>query len=184
VNLREAKFEKLSFLTGVLRGMLDRPAEVSRGLRAGSIFMMPTYIWVLVLVGLTQADQNSHWSSSPAVVALFSILLLLAGTAVVQLLELPFRTTVGLTIFRLAVVDAKGNPAGIGRLLRRWAIVWFPLFVPLLLVALVAGGVGSPAVSIVATTLLSLWGAAAVYSVIHPHRGLHDLLAGTWVVRQ
>jgi uncharacterized RDD family membrane protein YckC len=29
-----------------------------------------------------------------------------------------------------------------------------------------------------------LWIGAAVYAVIVPNRGLHDRLAGTWVVRQ
>ncbi|MHC4611566.1 MAG: protein kinase domain-containing protein, partial [Planctomycetota bacterium] len=38
-NLEDGKFEKLSFLAGTLRGLLERPADVSRGIRAGSIFM-------------------------------------------------------------------------------------------------------------------------------------------------
>ncbi|MCP5111609.1 MAG: protein kinase, partial [bacterium] len=38
-NLEAGKFEKLSFLAGTLRGLLEKPAEVSRGIRAGSIFM-------------------------------------------------------------------------------------------------------------------------------------------------
>jgi hypothetical protein len=35
-----------------------------------------------------------------------------------------------------------------------------------------------------ALVLLVLWICAAVYAVIVPNRGLHDRLAGTWVVRQ
>jgi uncharacterized RDD family membrane protein YckC len=35
-----------------------------------------------------------------------------------------------------------------------------------------------------ALVLLLLWIGAAVYAVVHPHRGLHDRLAGTWVVRR
>ena len=50
-NLEGGKFEKLSFLTGTLRGLLDRPAEVSRGIRAGSLFMLPLYLWIAVFVG-------------------------------------------------------------------------------------------------------------------------------------
>jgi uncharacterized RDD family membrane protein YckC len=34
-----------------------------------------------------------------------------------------------------------------------------------------------------ALVLLLFWVSAAVYAVIHPNRGLHDRLAGTWVVR-
>ena len=50
-NLAAGKFEKLSFLTGILRGLLDKPAEVTRRIRAGSIFMLPVYVWILVFVG-------------------------------------------------------------------------------------------------------------------------------------
>jgi uncharacterized RDD family membrane protein YckC len=32
--------------------------------------------------------------------------------------------------------------------------------------------------------LLYVWIGAAVYAVVHPNRGLHDRLAGTWVVRR
>ena len=35
-----------------------------------------------------------------------------------------------------------------------------------------------------ALVLLVLWISAAIYAVIHPNRGLHDRLAGTWVVRR
>jgi uncharacterized RDD family membrane protein YckC len=35
-----------------------------------------------------------------------------------------------------------------------------------------------------ALVLLLLWTGAAAYAVIHPNRGLHDRLAGTWVVRR
>ena len=41
-----------------------------------------------------------------------------------------------------------------------------------------------PAAFICALVLLLLWISAAVYAVIHPNRGLHDRLAGTWVVRR
>jgi uncharacterized RDD family membrane protein YckC len=35
-----------------------------------------------------------------------------------------------------------------------------------------------------ALVLLLLWIGAAVYAAVHPNRGLHDRLAGTWVVRR
>jgi hypothetical protein len=35
-----------------------------------------------------------------------------------------------------------------------------------------------------ALVLLFLWIGAAGYGVLHPNRGLHDRLAGTWVVRR
>jgi uncharacterized RDD family membrane protein YckC len=86
-------------------------------------------------------------------------------------------------IFRLAVIDAKGEPAGRGLLLKRWAVAWLPLLVPLSVVALWTGGTGPGALAATAALLL-LGGAAAVYAALHPHRGLHDRLADTWVVRR
>jgi hypothetical protein len=44
---------------------------------------------------------------------------------------------------------------------------------------------GEPdAAFILSVVLLVLWISAAVYAVIVPNRGLHDRLAGTWVVRR
>ena len=57
-NLADGKFEKLSFLTGTLRGLLDKPAEVSKGIRAGSIFMLPLYVWIMIFVG---SYQGAEW---------------------------------------------------------------------------------------------------------------------------
>ena len=67
---------------------------------------------------------------------MITAMLVLGGSALIQLLELPFRTTVSHSIFRLAVVNAKGERAGISNLLVRWAIVWLPLFLPMSFVAL------------------------------------------------
>ena len=67
-NLEDGKFEKLSFLTGTLRGLLDRPAEVSKGIRAGSIFMLPLYVWIAVFVGYYHDEESSSgmtlWAGS------------------------------------------------------------------------------------------------------------------------
>ena len=41
-NLEDGKFEKLSFLTGTLRGLLDRPAEVGRGFEPGRSSCCPS----------------------------------------------------------------------------------------------------------------------------------------------
>ncbi len=101
-----------------------------------------------------------------------------------QLLGLAFHSTIGHSIFRLAVVDTKGGPANRVTLLRRWAIVWLPLFVPMSFAALSAARVGPGVASGCALVVLVVWIGAAVYAVIHPNRGLHDRLAGTWVVRR
>jgi uncharacterized RDD family membrane protein YckC len=178
-NLENGKFEKLSFLTGTLRGLLDRPAEVSRGIRAGSLFMLPLYVWIAVFVGYF---HDKPWTDPLKGLIILSALVVL-GAALVQLLELPFRNTVGHFIFRLAVVNAKGEPAAGPHLLVRWVIVWLPLLLPMSLVALLFSR--AEGVALISTlVLLLLWGSAAVYAAVHPHRGLQDRIAGTWVVRR
>ena len=109
--------------------------------------------------------------------------LVLGAIALIQLLELPFRTTASHEIFRLAVVTAKGERADSTKLLVRWAIVWLPLFVPMVFVAQLLK-TAEVIAFISALVLLLLWISAGVYAVIHPNRGLHDRLAGTWVVRR
>jgi uncharacterized RDD family membrane protein YckC len=184
-NVEDGKFEKISFLTGTLRGILDKPAEVGKGIRAASIFMMPLYIWIMVFVG---SYRGAEWlyelvGDSVGWIAMTTAVLVLAGIALIQLLELPFRTTSSHAIFRLAVVDAGGGPAKMSQLLGRWAIAWLPLLVPMVVVA---GLLRTDEVVafISALVLLLLWIGAAAYAVVHPNRGLHDRLTGTWVVRR
>jgi len=183
-NLEQGKFEKLSFLTGTLRGLLDKPAEVSRGIRAGSIFMLPFYVWILVLAGAIQGGGAQQWHSSVSEIVLISLISVLGASALIQLLALPFRFFFSHHIFRLAVVNTKGKPAGLSQLFVRWAIVWLPLLLPMLFVALLIRPADSTAAYFAALFLLLLWICAAVSAVIYPHRGLHDRLAGTWVVRR
>jgi hypothetical protein len=182
-NLKEGKFEKLSFLTGILRGLLDKPAEVSKGIRAGSIFMLGLYVWIAVFVGYYQAERVQQWNDSLGWLVMITIIVVLGAIALIQFIELPFRTTASQSIFRLAVVNTKGKPANRVTLLRRWVIIWLPLFVPMLFVALLSKRAEGIAF-ICALVLLLLWISAAVYAVIVPNRGLHDRLAGTWVVRR
>ena len=80
--------------------------------------------------------------------------------------------------------NGKGQCANRVTLLRRWAVVWFPLFIPMSFVALLIKRAEHTAAFISALVLLVLWISAAVYAVIVPNRGLHDRLAGTWVVRR
>ncbi|MBE7504259.1 MAG: serine/threonine protein kinase [Verrucomicrobiales bacterium] len=73
-NLEARRFEKLSFLAGTLRGLLHQPAEVSRGIRAGSIFMLPLYVWILVFVGNYRMELPNGWPSSWGWIALSAAL--------------------------------------------------------------------------------------------------------------
>ncbi len=184
-NIDGSKFEKMSFLTGALRGILDRPAEPNRGVRSGSIFMLPLYVGLMLFVGIASGAEWLYEIIGDSIqrLAMVSALSVLIGCAVVQLLELPFRTTMGQLLFRLAVVDAKGDPPGMQRMLVRWAIVWLPLLLPLSLAALLAGG-AKGLVSLSAIGLILLWIGLAIHAALHPDRGFHDRLADTWVVRR
>jgi uncharacterized RDD family membrane protein YckC len=183
-NLEEAKFEKLSFLAGTLRGLLDKPAEVSRGIRTGSIFMMPLYLSILAFVGFFQGEMVQQWKDSPGGLLMITIMVVLCAIALFQILGLAFHSTIGHAIFRLAVVNAKGRPANRVKLLQRWAIVWLPLFIPMSFVALLIKWGEYNVAFIVSVVLLVIWISAAINAVIVPNRGLHDRLAGTWVVRR
>lgn len=182
-NLERGKFEKLSFLTGTLRGLLDRPAEVSRGVRAGSIFMLPVYTWIALFVGLNAQEHPPPWHDSLGGIFLTPTVLVLCAVALAHLLATPFRSTASQSLFRLAVVNGKGELAATTLLLARWAIVWLPLLLLLLLLVL-ATPAGIRLSAVTAFGVLILWLGAAVYAVVHPHRGLHDHLARTWVVRR
>jgi uncharacterized RDD family membrane protein YckC len=183
-NLKEGNFAELRSFAGILRGLLDRPVEVSKGIRAGSIFMLPIYVWILVFLGIHQGGRGQQWSDSPGLIVLVSTAALLGAIALVQLLEIPFHTTVGHSVFRLAVVNARGETARPSQMLLRWAIVWLPLLVPMSLVAVLFERDEPAAALVFALIVLSLWIGAAIYAVIHPNRGLHDRLAGTWIIRR
>ncbi len=182
-NLEAGKFERLSFLTGTLRGLLDKPAEVSGGMRAGSIFLIPLYSWVMLFVGSYRGEWILRWSDSLAGILLLSSLVILCVSWLGQLLELPFRSTAGLSLFRLVVVNNQGKPAAPARLLVRWAIVWIPLFLPMVFLVQRLQA-ADPTAIIIALIWIFLWICAGVYAVLHPNRGLHDRLAGTWIVRR
>jgi len=143
--------------------------------------MLPLYVWITVFVG---RYHDKQWNDYLGEIFIISPLVVLGAIALIQLLALSlFRTTASHATFRLAVVNAKGEPANRVTLLRRWAIVWLGLFVPMSFVALLikrAEGIAF----ICALVLLVLWTSAAVYAAIVPNRGLHDRLAGTWVVRR
>jgi hypothetical protein len=184
-NIANGRFEKISFLTGILRGLLDRPAEANRTTRAGSMFMLPFYIWVLVFLGTW---HGAEWlyaivGRSPLRIATVSALLVLVVAAAVQLLEVPLRATVGQSVFRLTVVDGKGRPAGRLRLLARWAIAWLPLLIPLAPAALWISR-AEPRGFALAFPLMALWVGVACLAVVRPDRGLHDRWAGTRVVHR
>jgi uncharacterized RDD family membrane protein YckC len=85
----------------------------------------------------------------------------------------------------LAVVNAGGEPASPAQLLLRWAIVWLPLLLPTTFLVVLMRQTGGNGVALVAAgVVLLLWTGAAIVTVVNAHRGWHDRLAGTWVVRR
>jgi len=176
-NIEAGKFARMSFLAGILRGLLERPVEVTRGIRAGSIFMLPAYVWVAFVVG---RYHDKAWDD-PVGILTISALVALGAIALMQLVGLPFRGTPGQSIFRVAVVDAEGEPASSFLLFARWGLVWLPLFVPVFLALWL---LPRSAAGIAFVPILLLWIGAAGYAVFRPDRGLHDGIVGTWVVRR
>jgi len=181
-NLENGTFERLSFLTGTLSGYVDKPVEVGRGVRAASIFLIPSYIWLMFFLGASGGAEWLHEivGSSAGSVAVATTFIVLAAYALMEFLVLPFRTAIGHATFRLAVVDARGKPSSRSRLLARWAIVWLPLLLAVSLAVLPSASALVPA----ALALVLLWIGLGAHAVAHPHRGLQDRLAGTWVVRR
>ncbi len=180
-NLEAVKFEKLAFLTGALRGFLGKPAEVTRTLRAGSIFLLPVYLWLLLFLGLFRGDEGSP--VSPGWTALVSAAIALGGVALSDLVGVLFRGSSGHSIFQLAIIDHRGEAASRLRLFARWALVWLSLLLPMGLVFLLYDA-GTEARLGAAGTVLLLWSGAAATAAFSPTCGPHDRLAGTKVVRR
>ena len=179
-NLSEGRFEKLSFLAGTLRGLMDRPAALSRPARAGALFLLPVYNFLMTLVGSWEsaAELENLFPQFGSITFLVLFVIAACATAT-QLLLIPFQTTVGHSLFRLAVVDAEGRSASRRRLLARWSVAWGPLILATASsIVLAPSGLASPWLRMG----FALWLAAALYAALDPHRGLHDRLAGTWVV--
>ncbi|HKW03438.1 MAG TPA: protein kinase [Vicinamibacterales bacterium] len=107
----------------------------------------------------------------------FDFVLCLAGAVIVP----------GGLLFRLlglAVVTRDGREIGrlrsIGRVLIVWSpfLLWCASLFPRPIAALQAGALRIEAAAVVLAILL----AGAVWSVVRPTRGPHDVLAGTWIV--
>jgi hypothetical protein len=146
--------------------------------------MLPAYVCVMAWVGYYDAGVVEAWGGLLIAPLLFAVLVVLGIIALAQLFEFPFRTTVSHAIYRLAVIDARGERAGLARLYLRWALVWLPLLLPTAWAwRLLQEGRLMPAIAVALSALL-LWIGGAVHAALSPQRGLHDRLAGTWVVRQ
>jgi uncharacterized RDD family membrane protein YckC len=85
----------------------------------------------------------------------------------------------------LAVVTRDGNEIGRLRSLARTLIAWAPILAWLLLLPnpIVMGfGPASPAPVLASSLAVGAMIAGVVWTIAAVHRGLHDRIAGTWVV--
>jgi uncharacterized RDD family membrane protein YckC len=186
-NLRSASFEKLTFLTGTLRGLLNKPAEVSRAIRAASLFVIPGYCWIATLLGIA---GNTEPAASPLVWAgrvAIAGLVMMHFIAFFDVLLAFWNKSTGLATFGLEVVTEHGR-ASRSRMLLRSAIMWLPVLAPTGVLGAVALANGAwidfNAAAIVGVTSLAGAGVVAISSLVNPTRGLHDRLAGVWVGRR
>jgi hypothetical protein len=186
-NLRSASFEKLTFLTGTLRGLLSKPADVTRGLRAASLFVIPGYAWIASMLGIVGNTDPSVapivWAGRVAIAGL----VMMNFMAVFDLALALWSKSSGLTTFGLEAITARGR-ASRTRMLARSAIMWLPVLVPtgVLVAGALASGTWIDFSTAAAVGAITLAGAAvlAISALMNPARGLHDRLAGVWVGRR
>lgn len=186
-NLRAGSFDKLTFLTGTFRGLLNKPADITRALRAASLFVIPGYAWVATLLGIaanTEAGVGSMvWLGRVAIAGL----VMLHFIAFFDVALAFVRKSTGLSTFGLELITQHGR-ASRTRLLRRAAILWLPVVVPtaaLGLVALMRGtSINFGVAALLGAITLAASGVVAGSALLSPVCGLQDRFAGVWVTRR
>ncbi|MEM7681248.1 MAG: protein kinase [Planctomycetota bacterium] len=186
-NLRCGSYEKLTYLAGTLRGLLSKPADVTRGLRAASLLVIPGYAWAATLLGIAGNTDPSVgpgvWSGRIAIAGLVMMHII----AVFDLLLAFWQKSTGLTTFGLEAITAHGR-ASRRRMLARGAIMWLPVLGPtgvLAALALTRGAwIGFELAALVGWITLAGAAVLAASALASPTRGVHDRLAGVWVGRR
>jgi uncharacterized RDD family membrane protein YckC len=95
-----------------------------------------------------------------------------------------FRTTLGQRLFGFAVVNRRGEPASRGRLLWRWLIIWLPLAVVVVRLAL-ANATFQPMTTFTIAFLYvktAIWLLCVAVAMWKPENGIHDDIAKTRLV--
>ena len=186
-NLRSGSFEKLTYLAGTLQGLLNKPAEVSRGLRAASLFVIPGYTTVATFLGiaanLDPAVGTNIWIGRFFIASL-AMMVMLSGFDFVLAF---WKKSTGLSTFGLEAVTRHGR-ASRTRLMIRSSIMWIPVLAPTAILAAPALSQGEWIRFNAGATLGAITLAGALVFVISalltPTRGLHDRIAGVWIVRR
>ena len=186
-NLRTGSFDKLTFLTGTLRGLLNKPADISRGLRATTLLVIPGYIWIATFVGIA---SNTASSVTPAVWlgrAAIAGLVMMHILAFFDIALAFWRKSTSLSTFGLEVVTESGRASRM-RMLARSAMLWLPVLLPTGAIAAVALANGTwidfRTAAVLGAFALAAAGISAAAALVTPTRGVHDRLVGVWIGRR
>ena len=186
-NLRHGTFEKLTYLTGTLRGLLNKPADVTRGIRAASLLVIPGYAWIATFLGIASNTDPAvgplAWAGRVAIAGLVMTFFI----ALFDFALAFWNKSTGLTTFGLEAVTLHGR-ASRARMLLRSAVMWLPTILAgaVLTTAFLTnapwfGFNTTAALGVGTLACAAVWSASAL---INPTRGLHDRLAGAWVGRR
>lgn len=186
-NLRHGSFEKLTFLVGTLKGLLNKQADISRGLRSASLFVITGYATFATFLGIAaNTDPNvgfATWAGRAAI----AVLVMMHFIAPIDFILAFWHKSTGLSTFGLEAVTKDAQASRV-QLLRRSAIMWLPILVPssVLVAKALITGEWIPFEHAAILGALAFVGAMiyAVSALANPGRGLHDRLAGVWVGRR
>ncbi|MEM7754765.1 MAG: RDD family protein, partial [Planctomycetota bacterium] len=186
-NLQSGSFEKITFLAGTLKGLLNKPADLSRGLRSASLFVIPGYASMATFLGIAvNTDPSVGWMTWVGRAAI-AVLVMMHFMALFDFVLAICHKSTGLTTFGLEVITERGR-APRSRMLARAAIMWLPVVVP----TVILGGIAFMNDAWIpfeqaATLGVVAFGVAGIYAasaLMNPARGLHDRLAGVWICRR
>lgn len=186
-NLRHGSFEKLTFLVGTLKGLLNKQADISRGVRSASLFVITGYATIATFLGIAANTDPNVGFATWAGRALIAVLVMMHFIAPFDFILAFWHKSTGLSTFGLELVTKEGRALRM-QLLRRSAIMWLPVLAPssVLIAKALFTGTWIPFEQAAFVGALAFVGAMiyAASALANPGQGLHDRLAGVWVGRR
>ncbi|MEM7622177.1 MAG: protein kinase [Planctomycetota bacterium] len=186
-NLRSGSFEKLTYLAGTLRGLLNKPAEVSRGLRCASLLVIPGYAAFATFLGIAANTDPTSGAIVWAGRAAIAVLVMMHFMALFDVILAFWHKSTGLSTFGLEAVTEHGR-ASRARLLARAAVMWLPVVVPTVAIAIAASARGTwisfDTAAMLGGIVFVLAAVVAASAIVNATRGLHDRIAGVWIGRR
>ncbi len=179
-NLHLLKFEKLSYLTGALSGLISKPSKISASTRVMSMFLLPLYSGILIFMGMFDGFNDQYGALNASVMIVLGILL---TASLFQLFAIPLKWIWSHHVFGLVLVDASGEIASPMRRLKRWMTVWVPILLPTGFILITQSKQATTTFLMIAICLV-IWLGSAIYGVVFRKRTFHDQWAGTWIVRR